>query len=643
MLMSGLAGIFKFDPRDLVNRRELDELARGIDRIGPDGGAEHLAYNLGIAYRAFHTTPESHFETQPLVRRGLILTWDGRLDNREEIRSKVSGDFGDIPTDIDLVFAAYEKWGTTCFAELMGDWALALWDHDKQQLILARDYIGVRRLFYRLDEGGIAWCTTIEPLVLTSTSKLHLDLDYLAGCLYPRPPVETTPYREIRSVVPASFLAFHDGGKHATEQYWSLNPHAQVRYSSDSEYEDHFREVFGDSVRRRLRADRTLLAELSGGIDSSSIVCMADDIRKIHSGPAIETLSYYDTDEPSGDERSYFTLVEEKRGRAGHHISISDFARKTAEEALEPLPDDCFAASPGYCARSLHWASTLRALQNAVGARIILSGLGGDEVLGGIQYEAPELADHLLAFRFISFLQSAIQWSMTRKKNVYRLLMNAIMLVRASRHPELLFAPSDELLLWACLKPPTNHTALKSFARWRQLSPVQLCMESIRYCLAQQLTCTDLPLVGCAEQRYPYLDRSLFVFLASIPRTQVLAVGRRRHLMRRALRGIVPNEVLFRKTKWFTSRHISALLRDQKGAIDNLFKDYWLSDRITVDAASVRQQLEAIQHGRLREGMQLYSAIAIEEWLRWQRIASLPANPWSRNTSRRFVSRPLWL
>ncbi|MGA2539428.1 MAG: asparagine synthase-related protein, partial [Terracidiphilus sp.] len=300
-------------------------------------------------------------------------------------------------------------------------------------------------------------------------------------------------------------------------------------------------------------------------------------------------------------------------------ISISEFARKTAEEALEPLPDDCFAASPGYCARSLHWASTLRALQNAVGARIILSGLGGDEVLGGIQYEAPELADHLLAFRFISFLQSAIQWSMTRKKNVYRLLMNAIMLVRASRHPELLFAPSDELLLWACLKPPTNHTALKSFARWRQLSPVQLCMESIRYCLAQQLTCTDLPLVGCAEQRYPYLDRSLFVFLASIPRTQVLAVGRRRHLMRRALRGIVPNEVLFRKTKWFTSRHISALLRDQKGAIDNLFKDYWLSDRITVDAASVRQQLEAIQHGRLREGMQLYSAIAIEEWLRWQR------------------------
>jgi len=218
--MSALAGIFKFDPRDRVEMSDLLELAHGIDRIGPDGGGEHLKLNLGMAYRAFHTTPESHIETQPLVSEGRILTWDGRLDNREELSTRVSRRFKNTPTDADLVSAAYEEWGASCFAELIGDWAVALWDEAKHQLILARDYIGIRRLFYRLDEGGLAWCTTVEPLVLTSPRKLHLDLDFLAGCLYPRPPIESTPYREIRSVVPASYLAFQSGGKQTATRYW---------------------------------------------------------------------------------------------------------------------------------------------------------------------------------------------------------------------------------------------------------------------------------------------------------------------------------------------------------------------------------------------------------------------------------------
>jgi len=614
--MSALAGIYKFDPRDRVSRLHLLELARGIDRIGPDGGTERISDNLGMVYRAYHTTPESHFEIQPLVRDGSILSWDGRLDNREEIRERVGQKWDDEPTDLDLVFAAYQEWGTGCFAVLIGDWALALWDRAKQELVLARDYIGVRRLFYRLDTDQVAWCTSIEPLVLTSEQKLHLDLDCMAGCFYPRPPVESTPYREIRAVLPASFLVFQYGGKRAVEQYWRLNPSSRIHYATDSEYEEHFRTVFRESVNRRLRSDRTILAELSGGLDSSSIVCMADEIQKQQSGVPIETLSYYDTVEPSGDERPYFAVVERKRGRTGYHISVSDFAGQTEGQALAPLPGNCFAASPGYSARSFAWASTLDEIQHRAGARIILSGLGGDEVLGGVQYEAPELADHLLAGRIPSLLHSAVHWGLARKKNIYRLLVDALTLLRASRHPEVLLAYPLQRCPWACIGPLVLHPALRSFAEWRKLSPSQLSMESIRYGLAQQLTCTDPPLAGCAEQRYPYLDRSLYVFLASIPRKQILQAGQRRHLMRRALRGIVPEEVLLRKTKWFTARHTSALLRDQKGVIDDLFKDGWLSDRITVDTAYVRQRLEAIQHGGSEEGLQLHSAVAIEQWLR---------------------------
>jgi asparagine synthase (glutamine-hydrolysing) len=174
--MSALAGIFKYDPRNHVTGPELANLARGIDRIGPDGGGEYLQSNVGMVYRAFHTTAESHFECQPLVREGFVLAWDGRLDNRDEIRARAAANHEESPADVDLVFAAYREWGESCFAELMGDWALALWDPTRMRLILARDYIGVRRLFYRLDQEGVAWCSILEPLVLQSPCKLELDV-----------------------------------------------------------------------------------------------------------------------------------------------------------------------------------------------------------------------------------------------------------------------------------------------------------------------------------------------------------------------------------------------------------------------------------------------------------------------------------
>lgn len=614
--MSGLAGIFKFDPRDRVAKSELMDLARGIDRVGPNGGGEHAVVNVGMAYRAYHTTPESNSEIQPLLRSDCVLTWDGRLDNREEIRSKVSREYDATATDVDLVFAAYAEWGTNCFAELMGDWALALWDGAKQQVILARDYIGVRRLFYRLDQSGVAWCSVLEPLVLTSPRKLHLDPNYLAGCLYPRPPLETTPYREIRSVVPASFLIFQQGGVQDSHQYWSLNPQARIRYSTDAEYEEHFFDVFRASVGCRLRADQPVLAELSGGLDSSSIVCMADDIRKCHPGAAIETLSYYDTDEPGGDERPYFTLVEQKRGCTGHHVSTSDLAGEASDVALSPLPDDCFSASPGLFAQSLRWSSTINEIQARSGARVILSGLGGDELLGGVQYEAPELANYLFEARLCSFVRSIYRWSLARKKTVFQLLNDSIDLLRAAGDPDSLHFDRAPALAWARVKPQSHWIALRSFALWRELSPPQVCLEWIRYSLAQQLTCTEPPLVGCAEMRYPYLDRSLFHFLAAIPRIQVLQAGQRRRLMRRALHSLVPHEVLYRKTKWFGRRSTLALLRDRKDAIESMFRNEWLSDGIIVDAALVRKQIEAIQHGALDEATALYSAIGIEQWLR---------------------------
>lgn len=357
-------------------------------------------------------------------------------------------------------------------------------------------------------------------------------------------------------------------------------------------------------------------------------MCAADEIRRQHSGPDIETLSYFDSEEPSGDERSYFELVEKKRGRSGHHISLSEFNHRFAGDALKSLPEECFSATPGYTAKSLRLASVLEEILSATGARVILSGVGGDEVLGGVQYEAPELADHLLRGRLFPFCRAAFQWGLTRDKTFYSLLADALALIFASYRPESLLANSGKLLPWVLLKPPKHRSAVRGFSDWRSLPPVSLLMESVRFVLAQQLTCTDPPLIGCAEKRYPYLDRQLFVYLASIPRTQILRPSRRRHLMRRALCGLVPEEVLFRKTKWFGVRNPAAVLMSDPEGLEAVFKDPWLTDGVVVDVGHLRTRLKAVEHGASSEAIALSSAIGIELWMRDQvRLGILAFEP----------------
>src|SRR5277367_6149596 len=261
--MSGMTGIFKFDPRDRVDPTDLGKLTIHLGRFGPDGGKEYIRGNVGMAYRAFHTTSESHRETQPLALGRCILTWDGRLDNRVQLQTELGCPIDDGMTDIDLVFSAYKQWDIQCFRKLLGDWALVLWDEDRQVLLLARDYIGTRSLFYRLGQSDVVWCTASEPIVLSASGPFHLDLNFIAGCLYPRPPLDASPYLEIRSVVPGTLLTISLGGKLAIERYWSLNPHAQIRYSCDEDYQLHFRGLLKESVRNRLRSDRTIMAESS--------------------------------------------------------------------------------------------------------------------------------------------------------------------------------------------------------------------------------------------------------------------------------------------------------------------------------------------------------------------------------------------
>lgn len=395
--MSVQFGRWSFDG-STAPREYLARIGEILAPYGPDGRTSYSNGGVELLFCAFDTTKESRLEIQPHVSAsGSVITWDGRLDNRAEVIALLDDSISTSSTDVSIVAAAYERWSTACFAKLVGDWALAIWNPSDRTAILAKDPIGTRHLCYQLGPKQVIWSTLLDPLVLFSDTSVELEEEYLAGWLSQFPAAHLTPYVGIHSVPPSSFVLLKPTGQHIVK-YWEFDPCKRIRYRSDAEYEGHFRTVFAESVRRRLRSDTPILAELSGGMDSSSIVCTADGIigRGDAPTPRLDTLSYYDDSEPSWNERPYFTAVERQRGRAGSHIDLAAERSSKFGSAY-----DCFRATPGSRGRLSEISRQLQTCMARQGNRVILSGIGGDEFTGGLPTPLPELAD-LLASTTVS-------------------------------------------------------------------------------------------------------------------------------------------------------------------------------------------------------------------------------------------------
>ena len=244
----------------------------------------HVERNIGLLYSELPTSrSKSEGVRTDISAPEAICFWDGRLDNASGLARKLGEGLNADSPEHEIVLAAYERWRLGAFAALIGDWALSLWDSRTQAIVLATDVLGARHLYYRIKGNRLAWSTLIDPLVVAEKGSLSLCAEYLAGCLGFLPATHLTPYTEIHAVPPASFLVYRHK-QQKIQKYWDFDPSKRVRYRTDADYEAHFLEVFGESVRRRLRSDAPVLAELSGGMDSSSIVCVAD--RLITSGTA---------------------------------------------------------------------------------------------------------------------------------------------------------------------------------------------------------------------------------------------------------------------------------------------------------------------------------------------------------------------
>jgi asparagine synthase (glutamine-hydrolysing) len=545
--MSVQFGKWSFDGRP-IDPEDLEEVRPVLAPYGPDGEGFICRDNCAVLYRAFYTTKESRREQQPFTSEsGAVITWDGRLDNREELMTALNCGLSPVSTDIDIVAACYERWGTKLFSKLIGDWALSVWDHDNRSLILAKDFVGTRHLYYSISKDQVTWCTILDPLVLFAKHPFNLDKEYVGGWLSFFPAANLTPYIGVHSVEPSTFVRIARGTA-TVNRYWGFDPAKRIRYQADGEYQEHFRYLFSESVRRRLRSDKPVLAELSGGMDSSSIVCVADQMlsRGIAEAPRVNTVSYYDDSEPNWNERPFFTQLEQQRGQIGCHIDISN-------ERSFAFSLNQFAATPAFLRRCSQEESSFADCVRARDNRVVLSGIGGDEVTGGQPSPSSELADYLSALQFRTLAHQLTFWSLNKRQPWFHLLL------RAARNFFVASATLREFPSSSILQPDfvrRNRNALLGYPqRWTLFGGLPSFQESLLTLktLQRQLACSPLARDPAIEMRYPYLDRCLLEFLYAIPREQLLRPGQRRSLMRRALYGVVPKEILDRRRKAYST------------------------------------------------------------------------------------------
>jgi len=342
---------------------------------------------------------------------------------------------------------------------------------------------------------------------------------------------------------------------------------------------------------------------------------MADTI--IASGsaetPCIDTVSYYDDSEPNWNERPYFTKIEEKRGRAGCHIDVAN-----KEFFKLKFDSDHFAATPVSGIHRDGAAKQFAALVTSKGYRVVLSGTGGDEVTGGVPTPIPELEDLIARARLRTLAHQLKMWALNKRKPWFHIFFDAVRaffpptLVGVQKHKR----PAPWLNAGFVRR---NRSALQGYqTRVKLLGPLPTFQENLGTLdvLRRQLECEAPPSEPHYEKRYPYVDRSLLEFMYAVPREQLVRPGQRRSLMRRALHGLLPDELLNRKRKAYVARGpMTAISAEYENLVE--MSNQMVSSLVgIINAKHFSDALHDARQGKEVPIVPLMRTVGIEHWLR---------------------------
>jgi len=551
--MSAMAGLVRLD--GLVDVAQLQALLARMRCRGPDRQTYWCEKNVGVCHAMLHTTPESLSEIVPAQScdKSLVIVADARLDNRSELFGKLDtsrDEFSSI-SDSELILRAYQRWNKDCLQYLLGDFVFAVWDKKQQSFFVAVDPIGARRLHYFHSASTFAFATDIKALLAVREIRksLNEEVFLLQASSLTRLAPDKTCFEGVHKLKGGRYLWVSAdpamGIRVSINDYYRVRP-SQLAFSAPEECLDAFRELFQKAVSCRMRSAFPVATLLSGGLDSSSITCVAARYARA-SGQSLYAVSSCLADGETGeDERKFIDLV------ASHeNVPVSTVSPCVGPvEFLDSIHDlnECpLAANP-------HLYSALYKAASATGARVLLDGVGGE--WGATNHGQGYFAHLLRQRQFVKFFIELSAQAQVYSRSRFAILKTDIMRPLA---PLVLQAAYGALLRrqGASLQPALTDEIMQQYN-----VPNFDAVLSKRELYFNKMDETRLKIIdGGRKDRegmaghfairsaYPFLDKRVLEFCLGLSPDWFVKNGWKRYFIRAAMEGILPPTVQWRTDK----------------------------------------------------------------------------------------------
>ena len=638
--MCGICGKLNFGQGKTVEPGLVETMLDSIRHRGPDDEGVYRSSEVALGHRRLSII-DLGTGHQPISNEdgSIWIVFNGEIYNYRELRSLLvsKGHVFRTQTDTEVIVHLYEEMGADCLGKLRGMFAFAIWDEREKTLLLARDRVGIKPLYYSLGEQSVVFASEIKAILADPAVDRTVApemVDRFLSFLYL--PGEETLFRSIRKLAPGSYLIIKNGCGEI-RQYWDLSFEKPSATLSLKQAEEQLLELLAEAVELHMIADVPVGILLSGGVDTTAVLSLACE----RTSKDVSSYTVGFADQSFADERPYAQLAAQAFGSRHQEMTIS------AKDFAEFIPNYIWHMEEPVCeppAVALYYVSKLASRS----VKVLLSGEGGDEAFAGYsnyrnllwlerikRSVAPlngsisrglRAADSLFHLprlgKYAPLMKAAFpDYYLSRTSNPYRYTGNGLgSLYRAdyahSIDREYTFEPVREL---------------QDRMRGHNVLDTMLYIDTKTWLPDDLLIKADkMTMANSVELRVPLLDHKVLEFAAALPPSFKVHGFTTKYLAKKTLQKRIPKAILERRKAGFPVPYESWLRRDLKSWVSDVLFDKQSSERGYFDVKAVKQLLDRDQtHGGCSK--EIFSLVALEMWhrvfLQQESYASAKASP----------------
>ena len=620
--MCGIAGIISLNSREPVEESRLKRMRDVLRHRGPDGEGLWIEGPVGLGHRRLSIVDVAGGH-QPMANEDetVWITYNGEIYNHTALRPGLEkrGHQYRTRSDTETILHLYEEDGDRCVEHLQGMFAFALWDRSRRRLLLARDRLGIKPLYFALTARELLFASEIKAILAAGGVAPTFNEEILPEFLAARYVAgEDTFFKGIKSLAPGRTLSWSPDEGLAEHRYWHLPVTTDAGTGTFRERAEEVRTRLEEAVRSHLMSDVPLGLFLSGGIDSSGIAALMAPMMK-------EPLRTFAVgfEEPQASELGYAHLAARAVGAQHHEIVV------TPEEFLKELPrliwhEDKPLAFPSSVA--LYFVSQLARDH----VKVVLTGEGADELFLGYNWYRVTAWNQRLGRAYWALTPAILRGQVNRlltrlprgaRRYAQRSFLALPPGIRSIFHENFAAFP-DGLRTMLLRNPALRHgnAYAKHLARYEE-SPggllARMSRADLQTYLVELLIKQDrMSMAASVESRVPFLDHHLVEHVVSLPERFKLHGWTTKAVLRRALEGHVPREILHRKKMGFPVPFGAWLRGPLRSLLDEIVVSSRALDRGLFDPDVVRQMAREQRAGIGNHGDRLWVLINLEIWQR---------------------------